>query len=163
MSACRPSRAEGDPAHFDHYSAYYLTAYLGAVAGGLSRRGIVIHTAELTPGPRFLGCGITFDPPRKPADQDPSAWVARHASWDECHGWCCQLYHVATDQSVVRRYLGEPLVPAPELVVDFIAELSRVRALGALGPARPAARCHRSPQELINDLIQFTPTSTWIG
>jgi Family of unknown function (DUF6292) len=113
--------------HSAHYNTHYLTAYLGAVIGGLSQRGIVIHAVELTPSPQPLGCGITFDPPRRPVGFSAPAWVAYHASWDECRGWCCQLHHIATDHSRVRRYLGEPIVPAPEVVAEFIAGLSRVQ------------------------------------
>jgi hypothetical protein len=146
----------------DHYNIHYLTAYLGAVAGCLSQRGLVIHAIARTPTPQSLGGTITFDP-RQPAGFSAPAWVAYQASWDKHHGWCCQLHHIAKDQSRVRRYLGEPVVPAPEVVADFIAGMSHVQTLGTLGPARPAARGSHTPQELADDLIRFTPTCTWIG
>lgn len=142
---------------------HYLTAYLGAVIGCLSQRGMVIHTVELTPSSQSLGCSITFDPPRQPVGFSAPAWVAYRANWDEYLGWCCQLHHIAKDHSRVRRYLGEPLVPAPGVVADFIAGLSRAQTLGTLGPARPAASFRHKPQELADDLIRFTPTCTWIG
>jgi hypothetical protein len=149
--------------HFDRYNIHYLTAYLGAVVGGLSQRGMVIHAVKLMPRPQSLGCSITFDPPRQPVGFSAPAWVAYHASWDEYRGWCCHLHHITKDRSRVRRYLGEPTVPAPEAVADFIAGLSRVQTLGILGLARPAASRHHTPQELADDLIRFTPTCTWIG
>lgn len=149
--------------HSELYNIYYLTAYLGAVTGGLSQRGMVIHAVELAPKTQPLGCSITFAPPRQPVGFSAPAWVAGHASWDECRGWCCQLHHIARDHSKVRRYLGEPLVPAPEVVVDFIAGLSHVQTLGTLELPRPAARCRHTPQELTDDLIRFTPTCIWTG
>lgn len=149
--------------HPDHSHVHYLTAYLGAVTGGLGQRGMVVHAVELTTTPQSLGCSITFDPSRQPAGSSVPVWMAYQASWDEHRGWCCRLHHVANDQSRVRRYLGEPLVPAPEVVADFIAGLSRVQTLGNLGHARPATYRRRAPQKLADDLIRFTPTCTWIG
>jgi hypothetical protein len=149
--------------HPDRYNTHYLTAYLGAVIGGLSQRGMVIHAVELTLSPQSLGCSITFDPPRQPVGRSAPAWVAYHAGWDEYRGWYCRLHHITKVRSRVRRYLGEPIVPAPEAVADFIAGLNRVQTLGILGLARPAAACHHTPQELADDLIRFTPTCTWIG
>lgn len=149
--------------HSERYNIYYLTAYLGAVTGGLSQRGMVIRAVELTPRSQPLGCRITFVPPRRPVGFSAPAWVVRHASWDECRGWRCQLHHIAKDHSKVRRYLGEPLVPAPEVVADFIAGLSHVQTLGTLELARPAARCRHTPQELTDDLIRVTPACVWTG
>ncbi|MDQ3760444.1 MAG: DUF6292 family protein [Actinomycetota bacterium] len=146
----------------NHYIIHYLTAYLGAVIGGLSQRGIVIHAVELAPTPKLLSCSITLNPPRQPAGLSGPVWVAYQASWDEHRGWSCQLHHIAKDQSRIR-YLGEPLVPAPDVVADFIAGLNRVQTLESLGPPRPAARPRHTPQELADDLIRFTPTCTWIG
>lgn len=169
---CQPGRAPSKLAErrqdtailqSDHYSIHYLTAYLGAVIGGLSQRGIMIQKVELTPRPQPLGCSITFDPPRQQVGFSAPALVAHHASWNEYRGWSCHLHHIAKGQSDVLRYLGEPLVPPPELVIDFIVGLSRVQALGNLGPARPSARCRHTAQELVDDLSRFTPTCTWIG
>ena len=162
-SAIAERRQDNVVFHPDHYNIHYLTAYLGAVVGCLNQRGLVIHAVERTSTPQSLGCSITFNPPRQPAGFSASVWVTYQASWDEHHGWCCQLHHIANDQSRVRRYLGEPLVPAPEVVVDFITGLSRVQTLASLGPARPAARGRHTPQELADDLTRFTPTCTWIG
>lgn len=145
------------------YNSYYLTAYLGAVVGGLSRRGVAVQAVELTSRSQPLGCDITFAPPRQPAGFSAPAWVAYQASWDEHRGWCCHLHHIAMDASKVRRFLGEPLVPAPEVVADFIADLCRVQTLGTLELARPAAGRRHTPQELADDLIRFTPTCVWIG
>lgn len=147
----------------DHYFIHYLTAYLSAVAGSLSQRGLVIHTAGLTPVPQSLGCSIGFEPPRQPPGFSAPVWVVFQASWDEHRGWCCRLHHSAKNKSTVRRYLGEPLVPAPEVVAEFIAGLSRVRTPGSLGQARPAVFRRHTPRELAEELIRFTPTSTWIG
>lgn len=149
--------------HSDYSHVHYLAAYLSAVAGCLGQRGMVIHAAELTPTRHRRGCRITFDPPRQPAGFSMPAWVAYQASWDEHRGWCCRLRHVANDQSRIGRYLGEPLVPAPGVVADFIAGLSRAQTLRALGPARTVTYRRRAPQELADDLIRFTPTCTWIG
>lgn len=140
----------------------YLTVYLSAVAGCLGQRGMVIRAAELTPTLKWRGCSITFEPPRPPTGSSAPAWVAYQANWDEHRGWCCRL-HVANDQPTIRRYLGEPLVPAPGAVADFIVGLSRVQTLSALGPARAVTYRRRVPQELADDLIRFTPTCTWIG
>jgi hypothetical protein len=96
--------------HPDRYIIHYLIAYLGAVAGGLSQRGLVIHAVELTPSSQSLGCSITLDPPCQRAGFSAPAWVAYQASWDEHRGWCCQ------------------------------AGLSRVQTLGTLGLARPTGR-----------------------
>lgn len=149
--------------HSDYSHVHYLTAYLGAVAGCLGQRGMVTHAVELTPTRQSRGCSITFDPPRQPAGFSAPVWVAYQANWDEHRGWCCRLRHVVNDQSRVRRYLGEPLVPAPGVVADFIAGLCHVQTLGALGPARSVTYRRRAPQELADDLIRFTPTCTWIG
>jgi len=157
--------AEGrqDNLVFQHSRVHYLAAYLGAVAGGLGQRGMVIHAVELTPTPESLGGSITFVPPRQPAGFSPPVWVAYQARWDEHRGWCCLLHHVTNDQSKVRRFLGEPLVPAPEMVADFIAGLSKVQTLKTLGSAHPVSYRRRTPQELTDDLIRFTPSCTWIG
>lgn len=149
--------------HPDYSHVHYLTAYLSAVAGCLGQRGMVIHAAELTPILQRRGGSITFDPPRQPTGLSTPTWVAYQANWDEHRGWCCRLRHVANDQSRTGRYLGEPLVPAPAVVADFIAGLGRVPTLRALGPARTVTYRHRAPQELADDLIRFTPTCTWIG
>lgn len=149
--------------HPEDYNMHYLTAYLGAVIGCLSRRGMVIHTVERTLNPHALGCSITFDPPRQRVDVGPLAWVAGHTSWDAQRGWCCHLHHIAKHRSQVRCYLGEPLVPAPEHVTGFIDGLTRVRTLEAVDLARPPSRWHHTAQELANELIRFTPTCTWIG
>jgi hypothetical protein len=141
---------------------HYLTAYLAAVIGGLSQRGMVIHAVERTLNPQSLGCSITFEPPHQPVGLSVSDQVTYHTSWDENRGWCCQLLHVAKDQPRVRCYLGKPLVPAPEHVVDFLAGLTRVRTPGTRDMAR-AACCRHTAQELADDLIRFTPTCTWIG
>lgn len=65
--------------HPEDYYMHYLTAYLGAVIGCLSRRGMVIHTVERTLYPHALGCSNTFDPPA-------SAWTSAH--WP---GWQATL------------------------------------------------------------------------
>jgi hypothetical protein len=170
IGICRPSPATSAEQqqddlvrHPDHYNMHYLTAYLGAVIGGLSQRGMVIHAVERTLNPQSLGCSITFEPPHQPVGLSASERVVYHTSWDEKRGWCCQLLHVAKDQSRVRCYLGKPLVPAPERVVDFLAGLTRVQTPGSLALARPAACCRHTAQELADDLIRFTPTCTWIG
>jgi len=119
--------------HPERYNIHYLTAYLGAVIGDLSQRGMVIHAVKLSPSPQSLGCSITFDPPSQPIGFSAPAWVAYNANWDECRGWSCQLHHITKVRSRVRRYLGEPIVPAPEAVADFIAGLSRVQTLVACG------------------------------
>lgn len=146
-----------------HSHIHYLTAYLGAVTGGLGQRGMVIHAVELMPVPQTLSCSITFAPPLPPAGFSEPAWVAYEASWDEHRGWCCLLHHVAHDQSRVRRYFGEPVVPAPEAVADFIAGLSRVQTLGTLGPAPTTPYRRGAPRELADDLIRFIPPCTWVG
>ncbi|MGH8571532.1 MAG: DUF6292 family protein [Gammaproteobacteria bacterium] len=133
------------------------------MASCLGQRGMVIRAAELTPTLQWRACSITFDLPRQPAGFSAPTWVAYQANWDEHRGWCCRLHHIANDQSKVRRYLGEPLVPAPKVVADFIAGLSRVQTLGALGSARYVTYRRRAPQELADELIRFTPTCTWIG
>ena len=149
--------------HCDRYNSYYLAAYLGAVTGALRQHGMVIHAVELTPRSQPLGCGIIFDPPGHAVGFSAPAWVAYQASWDEHRGWCCHLHHIAMDDSKVRRYLGEPLVPAPGVVADFIAGLSRVQTLGTVELARSAAYRRHTPQELADDLTRFTPTCVWIG
>lgn len=149
--------------HPDRYNSHYLRAYLGAVAGGLSQRGMVIHAVVLTSTQHSLNCSIAFAPPPQPAGLSPPAWVAYRAGWDEHLGWCCYLHHIDKDQSKVRRYLGEPLVATPRVVVDFMAGLSRVQTLGILGPGSPPARRHHTPQELADELIRFTPSCTWLG
>jgi hypothetical protein len=149
--------------HPDYSHVHYLTVYLSAVAGCLGQRGMVIRAAELTPTLQWRGCRITFDPPRQPGGSSAPAWMVYQASWDEHRGWCCRLHHIANDQSRIHRYLGEPLVPAPGAVADFIAGLSDLQTLRAPGPARPVTYRRRAPQELADDLIRFTPTCTWIG
>lgn len=157
-------RRQGNLAlHPDYAHVHYLTVYLSAVASCLGQRGMVIRAAELTPTLQWRACSITFDLPRQPAGFSAPTWVAYQANWDEHRGWCCRLHHIANDQSKVRRYLGEPLVPAPKVVADFIAGLSRVQTLGALGSARSVTYRRRAPQELADELIRFTPTCTWIG
>lgn len=157
-------RAHGQPTlHRDQYNVHYLTAYLGTVTGNLGQRGMVIHSVELTSGPQSLGCSITFDPPRQAVSRNTSAWVTYRASWNEHRGWCCHLRHVAVNYFVVRRYLGEPLVAAPEVVANFIAGLSRVQSLGTLGRNPPAACGQHTPQEFADDLVRFIPTCVWIG
>jgi hypothetical protein len=149
--------------HPEHYNMHYLTAYLGAVIGSLSRRGMVIHTVERTLNANALSCSITFDPPGQRVDISASAWVPGHISWDAQRGWCCHLYHIAQHRSKARCYMGEPLVPAPERVTGFLDGLTRVQTLETLDLARPPARWHHTAQELANELIRFTPTCTWIG
>lgn len=144
-------------------NTHYLTAYLGAVIGCLHQRGTAIHAAELMSGPQSLHCSITFSPPRQVAGFSAPAWVAYYAAWNEHRGWCCDLHHNVNDRARVRRYLNKPLVPAPEVVADFIVELSRGQTLGALSMAEPAVRYRHTTQELADHLIRFTPTCTWLG
>lgn len=124
---------------------------------------MVIQTVELTPTSQALGCSITMDPPRLTGGSSAPVWVTYQASWDEHRGWCCWLHHSANDQSKVRRFLGEPLVPAPDVVADFIAGLRQVQTLGTLGPVRPVPYRRRTPQQLADELSRFTPSCTWIG
>lgn len=152
--------ASSPVSHLDHSRVHYLAAYLGAVTAGLGQRGMGIHAVELMPTPEPLRCNITFDPPRQIAGFSALVWVAYQASWDEDRGWCCWLHHIANDQSKIRRFLGEPLVAAPEVVADFIAGLRQVQTPG---PTRPVPYRRRAPQELADDLTRFTPSCTWIG
>lgn len=145
------------------YNVHYLTAYLSAVTGCLRQRGMIIHAATLTPTPQSLSCSITFSPPRQPVGFSAPAWVAYSGSWNEHRGWCCELHHIANDRARVRRYLNNPLVPAPEVIADFVIGISRVQTLGSVGAAEPGAGYHHTVQELADDLIRFTPTCTWLG
>jgi hypothetical protein len=149
--------------HSDRYNIYYLTSYLSAVIGNLSKREMAIYSVELTPGPQSLGCSITLDPPSQPFGFTSPVWVTYNASWNEHRGWRCHIRHLVSEQSTIHRYLGEPLVPAPQVVADFIVGLSRVQTLTTLGPERPAARRRHTPQELTDELSRFTPTCAWVG
>jgi hypothetical protein len=133
------------------------------VTGGLSQRGMMVHAVEFTSSTPPLSCSITFDPPRPSVGYGAPTWVVDQADWDEQCGWCCQLHHIAEGQTIVRCYLGEPLVPAPEAVADFIVGLSRAQTLTALGLAHHAGGCKHTPEELADDLVRFTPSCTWIG
>jgi Family of unknown function (DUF6292) len=145
------------------HNIHYLTSYLGAVIGCLRRCGITIHAVELTPSPQPLSCSITFSPRRQPVGFSMPTWIADHASWNEHRGWCCVLHHNASDRFRVRRYLNKPLVPAPQVVADFIVGLSRVQTLGILDAAEPGVIYRHTVQELADDLVRFTPNCTWIG
>jgi hypothetical protein len=148
---------------FDCCNIYYLTAYLNAVIGNINKRGVLIYAVELTTTPQALSCSIILEPPPQPIGLAASVWAAYRASWDERRGWCCHIRHLINDQAEVHRYLGDPLVPAPEVVADFIAGLSRALTFKTLGPARAATRCHYSSRELADHLTHFIPTCVWIG
>jgi hypothetical protein len=149
--------------HLSQHNTYYLTAYLGAVTGCLRQRGTAIYAAELMPSPQSLNCSITFCPPRQHAGFTVPAWVAYYAGWNEHRGWCCELHHIVNQRSRVRRYLKKPLVPAPDVVADFIVESTRGQTLGTLSAAEPGAHDRLTTQELADDLIRFTPSCTWLG
>jgi hypothetical protein len=161
--SARVDQREDFTVHFGRCNSYYLTAYLNAVIGNISARGVVIYAAELTTPPRPLACSITLDPPPQPIGFAAPVWVAYRASWNEHRGWCCHIRHLVNDQAEVHRFLGAPLVPAPEVVADFIARLSRIQTLNNLGPDHPAPRCHYTPQELADHLARFTPACVWLG
>lgn len=157
------ARRHRDFPRCNQYNVHYLAAYLSAVTGCLRQRGMMIHTAVLTPSPQPLSCRIAFSPPRQPVGFIVPAWEAHSGTWDEYHGWCCELHHIANNRALVRRYLNKSLAPAPEIVADFVSGLSRVQTLGDVGAAELTHSYHRTSQELADDLIQFIPTCSWIG
>jgi Family of unknown function (DUF6292) len=163
LESARVDRQEDFAAHFAHFNSYYLTAYLNAVIGNIGTRGIIIYATKLTTPPRPLACSITLDPPPQPIGLAAPVWVAYRASWNEHRGWCCHIRHLVNDQAEVHRFLGAPLVPAPEVVADFIARLTRIHTLNSLGPDHPAARYHYTPDELADHLTRFTPACVWLG
>jgi hypothetical protein len=119
-----------------------VTGYLSAVARALDRRGVAESRLRIGPShAEQLAGSLDLEPIRFP--HHISRVTLR---WDERSGCSALLYHHdATDGSeplVSRRYLHSDVVPAPDVVAAFVADLCAGRDVGMPYPADVLDRGH---------------------
>lgn len=145
-----------------------VTGYLSAVARALDRRNIAESRLRIGPShAEHLAGSLDLEPIRF-----PHHFSRVTLRWDERSGCSALLYQQdSTDGSeplVSRRYLHSDVVPEPDVVAAFVADLCAGRDVGMVYPADVLDRSHISERHRIRVLAALAEHALpevrrWVG